>query len=37
MKNFIFWYESIGKTGKKTVDLFLISFLVPEVSVLKKK
>ena len=32
MKIFIFWYESNGKIGKKTVDFFLISFLLPEIS-----
>ena len=32
MEIFIFLYESTGKTGKKTVDLFLISFLVLEIS-----
>ena len=36
MKIFLFWYESTGKTGKKTVDLFLISFLIPEISALKE-
>ena len=35
MKIFILWYESTGKTGKKTVDRFLISFLVPEISAFK--
>ena len=36
MKIFIFLYESTGKTGKKTVDLFLIYFLVPKISALKE-
>ena len=36
MKIFIFRYESTGKTGKKTVDLFLISFLMPEISAFKE-
>ena len=29
--------KSIGKTGKNTVGSFLIRFLVPEISVFKKK
>ena len=37
MKIFIFFlYESTGETGIKTVDLFLISFLVPEISAFKE-
>ena len=36
MKIFTFLSESTGKTGKKTVDLFLISFLVPEISGFKE-
>ena len=36
MKIFSFWYETTGKTGKKTVDLFLISFLVPEIPAFKE-
>ena len=31
-----FKYENTGKTEKKTVDLFLISFLVPEISAFKE-
>ena len=36
MKTYIFLYESTGKTGKKTVDRFLIPFLVSEISPLKE-
>ena len=36
MKIFNFLYESTGKTGKKIVDLFSISFLVPKISALKE-
>ena len=36
MKIFILWYESTGKAEKKTVDLFLISFLVPEILTFKE-
>ena len=36
MKIVIFLYESTGKAGKKTVDLFLISFLVPEILMFKE-
>ena len=36
MKIFIFWYDSTSKTRKKTVDRFLISFLVPEISAFKE-
>ena len=34
MKIFIFYVK--GKTGKKTVDLFLISFQVPEILAYKE-
>ena len=36
MKIFIFRYDSKSKTRKKTVDRFLISFLVPEISAFKE-
>ena len=36
MKIFIVLYESTGETGKKTVDLFLIPFIVLEISALKE-
>ena len=36
MKIFIFRYDSISKTRKKTVERFLISFLVPEISAFKE-
>ena len=36
MKIFIFCYDSTSKTRKKTVDRFLISFLVPEISAFKE-
>ena len=36
MKIPIFLYKSTGKTGKKTVDVFLIPFLVPEISAFKE-
>ena len=36
MKIFILSYESTRKTRKNTVDHFLISFLVPEVSASKE-
>ena len=37
IRNEIFFlYESTGETGKKTVDLFLISFSVPEISAFKE-
>ena len=39
MKIYIFLYErqSTGRTRKKTVNIFLISFLVPEILAFKKK
>ena len=36
MNILFFLYEGTRKTGKKTIDLFLISFLVPEISPLKE-
>ena len=36
MKIINFRYESTGKTGKKTVDVFLIPFIVPEISAFKE-
>ena len=36
MKVFILRYESTRKTRKNTVDHYLISFLVPEISALKE-
>ena len=35
MKISIFDMKSTGKTGKKTVELYVISFLVPEISAFK--
>ena len=36
MKIFIFSYESTRKTGKNSIDHFLISFPVLEISTFKK-
>ena len=35
-KNSIFLHESKGKTERKIVDCFLISFLVPEIPAFKE-
>ena len=35
MKVFMFRYEGATETGKNTVDYFVMSFLVPEISALK--
>ena len=36
MKIFILGYESTRKTGKNSVDHFLVSYLVPEMSRLEE-
>ena len=33
---FIFWYKTTSNTGKKTVDHFSISFIIPEISAFKE-